>query len=352
MFENKDTFKLKKQRFQSFLDCPDFATYTTHNQKEIKTFEGKEVVFDSTVIDIPQICKICPYSKECLELKSYIHFQEGSLSFLANTAVRFEKSGQIEIIHYNNNYKIPIRSSDFGDDFSGDRSSLYQETAHGLVPVKDSFSLRKAYESIHNSEIRSLQKFYNYALANEWEYFITLTFDPQFVDRYNRDDVVEKWSTFQKFIKRKNPDAKILVAPEPHEDGALHFHGFISNIPNVTLVPAFNQKTSEYIYNSFTSLPTLNLKDWPYGFSTVDVILPDSNQLRVSNYLSKYITKTETTEYRKKRYFHTRNLDFCSQTNYLISQTEFEDVIDHYNLEIVKSNSKFTVYRGVQKSDT
>lgn len=360
MFEDKKTYQLRKQELLEITEC-EFFSQVILEEKERVVFdetlpsdhvEKKEKYQEISNKKLPFVCRSCERKKDCLQVRNKIYKKEGKLIFKGNTAVRFEPNNEIEIVRYHHDYELEIKDELFNNNyFEADRTRLYEETDHGLVPVKDCFTLKKAYESIKCSERRSLQNFYAYALANKWDYFLTLTFDPQYVDRQDRDAVVELWSTFEKWLKRRNPECKILVAPEPHADGSLHFHGFLADCPDITLVPAFNVKESRYIYNKFSGLPTLNLKDWVYGFSTVDVILPADNNLQIANYLSKYITKTESVQYKKKRYFHTRNLDFCSNENYYIDDLEFLDVRKKYSLEIVKERDGMTVYRGVIKTD-
>ena len=69
---------------------------------------------------------------------------------------------------------------------------------------------------------------YNYSLANDWDWFVTLTFDPQKVDRYNYSDCAKKLKNFIDVTRRKCPGLKYLFVPELHKDGAFHFHGLIA----------------------------------------------------------------------------------------------------------------------------
>lgn len=47
---------------------------------------------------------------------------------------------------------------------------------HALEPVKSEKAIQ---HSINNSVSRSRQMVYNYSLSNEWDWFVTLTFDPK-----------------------------------------------------------------------------------------------------------------------------------------------------------------------------
>ncbi len=239
------------------------------------------------------------------------------------------------------------------------RSKLLAPRNDGTYEIiKDSFTYQKLYRSMNNSRKRSIQKFYNYSIANKWQYFLTLTFDPEHVNRYDDVEVIEKWSTFQKWLKKLNPNAKIIVVPEYHEKEdengkrALHFHGFLSDCPNIRLEPAKNSKTGEYLFSNVDKSPLLHLIDWKYGFSTVAVIPINNNNLRITNYMTKYMFKqSDRVGYGKKLYYHTRNLDMCNSENYLFPEKDFKKIIEEYDLKEVKTSNGFTVYRGKLKSE-
>lgn len=293
------------------------------------------------------ICRFCKDQKACSAVKAKIFLKEGKLILKQNTAIRYEPNGGVEVVRYKKTFDIEVKDELFHNNITvSDRSRLLEKTDKGYQIVKDSFKMINLYRSINNANKRAHQRFYSYCLANDWQYFLTLTFSPENVnDRNDPIELVEKWSIFQKWLKRRNPDAKIIVVPEPHEDGALHFHGFLSDCPNITLVPAFDKKTSKYIIDKYTGLPILNLSDWSYGFSTVAVIPKDNNNLRVTNYMNKYLSKNSDHEPGKKHYFHTRNLNMCQSDTYNFTDQEFEEVVQKYNLVKVKDSKGIVVYR-------
>lgn len=296
-----------------------------------------------------EVCRLCSYKKLCEKVKDRVYKKEGSIRVKQNTSIRFERDGKIEVVKYEKPYELVVKGEELnyvGDNIERSSITAYNANIQAFEPVRDVFIIQNLRRSIQNSQKRSLQKFYDYILANDWHYFLTLTFSPEYVNRYDDEEISEKWHYFQKWIKVKNPNAKIIVCPERHEDGALHFHGFISNCPNIRLVPAYNSKTGLPLKNKHTGLPTLNLIDWKYGYSTVDVLPVENNYLRVCNYASKYITKNNDVGKNKKRYYHTKNLDCCNSENYFYSETEFSKLIEQYNLQPVKNSKGLTVFRG------
>src|SRR5690606_28325283 len=64
-------------------------------------------------------------------------------------------------------------------------------------------SSRSLQESVRRTE----QAIYDYALSNAWDWFVTLTFNPDLVDSFNYDECAAKVSQWLKDLrKRKVPD--------------------------------------------------------------------------------------------------------------------------------------------------
>lgn len=182
------------------------------------------------------------------------------------------------------------------------------------VPKKKRVTYAAALKTFRAAQNRALDQLYGICLSNNWEYFITVTFSAKEVDRHDDDIVKTKWSEWLRSVRKKSPDLQCFVVPERHKDGAIHFHGFMSNA-NVTLVEAHYpenfkivSKRGKPIYSKLGD-PIFNIKEWTYGFSTVAVLPQEGNYERVVNYVSKYISKEGgTVGYNKKRYYRTRNL--------------------------------------------
>lgn len=313
------------------------------------------------------LCNLCPYRSTCERLRERVtrHDVEhggAKQKFYVkyNCAVRYEPNGEVEFVKYKKPWELEIKDEVLDNNYvEADRSKLLAPRADGTYEViKDTFTYQKLYRSMKNSRNRSIQKFFNYAISNEWKYFITLTFSPKHVNRYDDMEVISKWSVFQTWLKKKNPNVKALIVPEYHEsenelgERALYFHGFLSDCPNVRLEPAVNVKTGEYLYSNVDKIPLLHLIDWKYGFSTVAVIPVDNNNRRIANYMTKYMFKNaDRVGYGKKLYYHTKNLNMSESINYLFPDKDFEKIIAEYNLEEVKSVRGMTVYRGKLKRE-
>lgn len=156
----------------------------------------------------------------------------------------------------------------------------------------------KKYLKIVKTNIIDLA--FNY---NNWEYFITLTFDFRKVGEYTHEkaiDMLKKWINNQ---KHQNKDMTYLLVPEFHKSGRLHFHGLIANVPKWKFTEA---RTPSGRLIKENGLQIYNLDNYNLGFTTISKI---QDQEKVSNYISKYATKELITLKNKKRYWYSRNLE-------------------------------------------
>lgn len=65
------------------------------------------------------------------------------------------------------------------------------------------------------------------ALANDFDYFVTLTQDKEKVDRYDIKESIRKLTKWcENQVQRHG--LRYVVIPERHKDGAIHYHGFMS----------------------------------------------------------------------------------------------------------------------------
>ena len=169
------------------------------------------------------------------------------------------------------------------------------------------------------SNNRAKQKIYELARSNEWEYFLTLTFAK---DRYNYEVLTKRLSVWISNIKRDYaPDMKYIFVPELHKDGALHFHGIVSNIGSLPLVDSGHKdKDGKTIYN---------IDCYKMGFTTATKVT-DSG--RVTSYLTKYITKDLMSYSKgKKKYWASRNLKKPNICEYHIESEQIEQFLADNN---------------------
>lgn len=152
--------------------------------------------------------------------------------------------------------------------------------------------------SIKSSLSRTINTIYELASSNTWDWFLTFTFDSKKVDRYNYDECLSKLCKFfNNFKTKKCDELKYICVPEYHKDGAIHFHGLLSGVPDVFFVDSGVIENGLIVYNFI-----------PYklGFSTATRV---SDTFRVSTYITKYITKDLVVNTSRKRYICSKNLN-------------------------------------------
>ena len=191
--------------------------------------------------------------------------------------------------------------------------------------------------SIKNSMSRTVQKIYEITRSNEWEYFITLTFNPEKVDSFNYPEVVNKLSKWLNNLKnRYSPNLRYIVVPELHKSGRFHFHGLIADIGNMTLIDSgkrLNDGTIIY-----------NIGNYDLGFTTATKI---KDNARVSSYITKYICKElcAVTE-NKKRYWCSKNLNKVVIDEYILEYDEIKQMLEDLSENITYCKTTKNEYAG------
>jgi hypothetical protein len=194
-------------------------------------------------------------------------------------------------------------------------------------PKKSNKESNSKSDDIHSffvSYNRTKNKIYNYARANKWEWFLTFTFNPKYVDSFSYEEVSKFMSDFLRWIndntKRHGNPCKYLIVPEQHKSGRWHLHGIFSGL-DMNL-----WKFSYSGHNTNKGQPIFNIGCFPYGWTTATMVQDSS---RVSHYIVKYITKDVFTRIKnKKRYWVTRNASSGEHSVYFMSQSEIEILLD------------------------
>lgn len=178
---------------------------------------------------------------------------------------------------YMSGEKLRLRS-----DAIDERIRRHQQTPWGTfadevdnieVLSTDEIIARKR-RSVISSTNRSKTMLYNYARSNEWDYFITLTFNKDKIDRYDYKVVsqaVRKWLDNTK--RKYAPNLKYLLVPELHTlkkgetTPAWHFHGLISNTGDIKFTRAIDPHTNKEMFTD-SEIPIFNFKSYKLGFTT------------------------------------------------------------------------------------
>lgn len=173
---------------------------------------------------------------------------------------------------------------------------------------------------------RTVQKIYEIARSNRWEYFITLTFDPQKHNSKNYDYITGIMHDWLKDLKKNYaPDLIYLIVPELHLDGQkYHFHGLFANCGNIPFVDSGHYINGELIYN---------IGAYKFGWSDATKV---KDTFRVSSYITKYITKDLcSVTMGKKRYWCSKNCNRPLIQSYHMTQEEIEQIFEDCQNNIV-----------------
>lgn len=225
-----------------------------------------------------------------------------------------------------------------------DKSRKWFEDNGVLNPLTDSATIDKLTKSIKSSRKRALDNLFGYALCNFWKYFVTLTFSPSFVNRDNDEDIKYHWQLFRQKLQYYFNDVTILAVPERHPtSGNLHLHCLVGSCDLTPYLKiAYNPHTNKPIKSNGRQVYNLSLFD--FGFSTV--VKCDSNQLKIVNYLTKYIIKDfGTIGYNKKSYFRTNNLFFKNKEYQFIKDKDITSFINDNKQYVYKETEDLIVYR-------
>lgn len=165
-------------------------------------------------------------------------------------------------------------------------------------------------EKLDESLSRTRRIIFELALCNPWDYFVTLTINGEHHDRYDLPGTYKQLSKWlNNYNSRHGTAVRYLLVPEPHRDGAWHFHGLIFGLPPPHLTPFTLQ---DHIPKRLKDMLRAGreLYNWPayagtFGFASLEAIRdPD----RCASYMTKYITK----ELRKSSIALNHHLYYCS----------------------------------------
>ena len=191
-------------------------------------------------------------------------------------------SYNLKIYHYLGETQFRFYSKPINNNSDIDKETLNEnKQIYNIDNNKQAEKEDDNYRSQTVSQNRTINNIYEITRSNMWEYFITLTFNPQKIDRFNYDECSKALSGWLKNIKNNYaPDLKYILVPELHKDGAYHFHGLIANCGKMSFKDSGHKtKTKQIIYN---------IENYKLGFTTATKVTDTS---KASNYITKYITK-------------------------------------------------------------
>jgi len=183
--------------------------------------------------------------------------------------------------------------------------------------IKVTFDEKKTSEEekCRREQIRIKGKIKELALCNNFEYFYTQTLND---NRYDLDNFVKEVKQHFKAYKRKHEKFIYLIIYEKHKDGAYHLHGLVGGL-------GLDVYTNENGYLSLSSLEDL-------GYNSLKKLgTTDLDKIKVSNYVTKYITKDFVKTSSGVSYFHSKGLKTAKRT-IITNPTSFSFIFNHYKM--------------------
>ena len=145
---------------------------------------------------------------------------------------------------------------------------------------------------------QAVQRVYDIARSNTFEWFITLTLNPEYVDRYDYDECSKIIKLYTDRLRKAG--CKWVIVPEQHEDGAYHFHGLLVGPLKLTY-------SGKMWYNEVECRlqPVYNIGNYEFGWTTAtEIIHPE----RCATYVTKYLVKKIAVPKGRKSYWASKSL--------------------------------------------
>lgn len=159
---------------------------------------------------------------------------------------------------------------------------------------------KAAGDSVERAKRRAKKRISDLILCNDFSNFVTLTLNPEEIDRRDYAAIIKKLSTYLDNRVRRN-GLKYLGVPELHKNGGFHFH-FLTNdvLPLVysgTVVrpnggrPVREETAKRQGFDLGECRRVYNVRDWSLGFTTS--IYTYGEREAVAAYIGKYISKSD-----------------------------------------------------------
>lgn len=156
-------------------------------------------------------------------------------------------------------------------------------TPHSTPQGRKKGAKRLISETVSRESVcRARSMIRKYVECGNFNYFVTLTFSPRDFDRH---DLVACREYITAYLSKIFPDSAYVLVPELHDDGALHFHGFMSIDPSELSFAGFKRLRSGRWIRRFKCNTILN----DIGVNAFERIL-DNKRYQIS-YVLKYVTK-------------------------------------------------------------
>lgn len=166
-----------------------------------------------------------------------------------------------------------------------------------IEDIEEILEPKSYYYKLDNNISRARTKIFEYAMSNDFDFFVTLTLNYRKQDRYCLDNFIKNFGQFIRNYRSKyGIKVEYLLIPELHKDNAWHMHGLIKGI---------RQEDLFYNENGYLDWRQYKAK---FGYISMSRV---RSKIAISKYITKYLTKSidsHNDRKHKKLYYHTRGL--------------------------------------------
>lgn len=231
----------------------------------------------------------------------------------------------------------------FGKTFEA--SAEVHENDKSLHPDKTT-----AEENKNRARLRSRSKLLDLVRCNlDFNYFCTLTFNGEKVQRENYNDVIKRFSQWTDNRVRRNGLKYVAVVEKHKRSNGLHFHLICNSaldlVDSGTVSVPSRSKPIKISTADKYKIPqeerkvVYNIPSWSYGFTTALQITGDPDRVKVSSYLQKYLTK-DCDKIGGRWYYSGGNLirprySYCDD-DYFASDFDYEIIVPGNNFRVFR----------------
>lgn len=185
-----------------------------------------------------------------------------------------------------------------------------------------------------DSKFRAKRKVIEYALNNDFNWFVTITFDKNKINRYDAkllEKKVLRWLEDTRI--NYNSKARYIMVPEYHKDKAIHYHALIK-MENNRLKYLYNHRHwKKAVYKDTLLFKKFGRNEW------VNI---DSYTEPIGMYLAKYITKLPD-KMNNRYYFASKALKQSDKINIDLDILEVAEKIK--DIQPATTTRFCTIYR-------
>ena len=234
-----------------------------------------------------------------------------------------------------------------------DQDDKIREPFHGEEKTIETFEMfdKRRERSMMTSRNRTINNVYSLARCNDWDWFITITFDPSKIDSFDYSIVTEKLSNWLSNLRSADSSIKYIFVPEQHKSGAYHFHGLLNDSSALGMsYSGHDTKSGDPIYN---------VGRYRFGFTTATRV---ENNVAVTKYITKYITKDLIDSTKgKKRFWASRNLERPEESKELLelndrlsleAELEGRDDVDYKQVIVQAGSAEVIRYYNYPRRET